>query len=281
MNLLFSRNASTAAVPTFAFKLALAGSAMLLSPLAWGADVLEDRRDQSDNGLTILSNATNVTQWGLAAGVGVRKSPYKGNGTDVLPISLLFFDNKWLYVSGTTVDVKIGRWSDVSLALRLDYAIGDGYRGKDAAILNGMQTRKSAFWFGPAVSWETSVGVVSASFLTSGNKGQQASIDFSKRFEMGRFGISPYIVADWMSREYVGYYYGVRSSEARVGRPAYDGKSAYKLSFGTRADYQLTQNQTLGLQVGLSYSSRGITNSPLVGRKMSPEVGLVYIYRFK
>jgi len=281
MNLLFSRNTPTAAAATFSFKLAFAGSAMLFSPLAWGTDIIEDRRHHGDDGFTIWSNASNVTQWGLAAGVGVSKSPYKGNGTDVLPISLLFFDNKWLHVGGTTADIKIGRWHAVSLALRLDYAIGDGYRGKDAPILNGMQTRKSTFWYGPAVSWDTSVGVVSASLMTSGNKGRQASIDFSKRFEAGRFGISPYVGLNWMSHRYVDYYYGVRPTEVRNDRPAYAGKSAFKLSFGTFVDYHFTERQSVGLQAGLSYTSRGITNSPIVRSTLSPELGLVYIYRFK
>lgn len=280
MNPLPSRHALTPTASPYVLSLALAGSALLFSPIAVAAELSDERNGRSDNGLTILSHATNVTQWGLAAGVSMNKSPYKGDGMDILPISLLFFDNKWVHISGTSADLKIGRWSDVSVALRLEYALSDGYRGKDANILNGMQTRKSAFWFGPTVNWETPFGDISASFLTSGNKGQQANLSFSKRFELGNFGISPYIGADWMSSKYVGYYYGVMPSEARVGRPSYEGKSAYKLSFGARVDYQLTKNQSLGLQVGLSHFTSGITNSPIVGTKTSPEIGLVYLYRF-
>ena len=281
MKLLSLRNASPFIAPILTLVLTLTGSAALFSPIAQAAGVVNQSSGPADNGFTILNKAANVTHWGVAAGVSGSKSPYKGDGVDVSPISLLFFDNKWVYVAGTSADIKIGHWSGVSVALRVDYALSDGYRGKDAAILHGMQTRKSALWFGPAVSWETDLGVASASFLTAGNKGQQANLHFAKTFEMGRFSLSPYIGADWMSSRYVNYYAGVTPSEARIGRPAYQGKSAYRFSFGTRVEYRLTQQQALGLQVGLSHVTSGITDSPIVGTKTSPEIGLIYIYQFK
>ncbi len=90
--------------------------------------------DADNSGLTILNNATNVTHWGLGAGVGFAPSTYKGDSTRVLPFPLVYFDNKWVRVIGTTADLKIGSWSGVSVALRGQFSLFDGYActGTDA-----------------------------------------------------------------------------------------------------------------------------------------------------
>lgn len=53
-----------------------------------GSDPLSATDD--DNGFTALSNATNVTKWGIGAGVGVREEPYKHYGAKVLPLPIFF-----------------------------------------------------------------------------------------------------------------------------------------------------------------------------------------------
>jgi outer membrane protein len=174
----------------------------------------------------VLSNATNVTHWGLGVGAGIEQAPYKGYGTKFTPIPLILFDDKWVHILGTTVDLKIGKWSNVSLALRGKFALGDGYKGSDAPILNGMQNRNGAFWYGPALAWRTGFGTLSGDYLLGGNKGERAKIDFSKSFDYGNFSLEPHAGVEWLSSKYVNYYYGVRSSEVRAGRPEYTGKAA-------------------------------------------------------
>ena len=257
-------------------------SVMLHSGAVWAADGLtKDPSDTDDAGFTILSNATNVTHWGLGAGVGLEESPYKGYGSKVSPIPLIYFDDKWIHALGTTLDLKIGKWSSVLFTLRGQYALGDGYRGSDAPILNGMQNRNGAFWFGPALAWHTGYGTLSGDFLTGGNKGQKASIEFAKALEYGSFSVEPHVGAEWLSSKYVDYYYGVRSSEVRAGRPAYTGKAAYNVSLGTKVDYRFTPHQLVFFDVGVTHLSSGITDSPLVGKRFVPEVRLGYLYQFK
>ncbi len=135
-------------------------------------------------GFTVLSNATNDTHWGLGGGAAFEQSPYKGYGTHITPIPFFFFDDKWIHAIGTTVDLKVGNWGGVAFTLRGNYAIADGYRGSDAPILNGMQNRSAAFWLGPALKWQTQYGDLSGEYLTSGNKGQKADIEFGKTWTM-------------------------------------------------------------------------------------------------
>jgi outer membrane protein len=236
----------------------------------------------STNGFTILNNATNVTHWGLGAGVAMRAMPYKGDGTKVLPVPLASFDNKWIRFFGNTLDVKVGQWNGLSVALRGQVTLFDGYKQSDAPILNGMKDRNTiTFWYGPALSWRSTLGTLSGSYLVGGNKGQRASVDFTKNFDAGKWSFSPHLGAEWLSDKYVDYYYGVSSAEAHPWRPQYSGTSTLKTSVGARVDYRLTAQQTIGLDVAVAHLGSGISDSPLAGRRFLPEVRLGYMYRFK
>lgn len=250
------------------------------SGTAWADGQSPEPPTADDTGFTVLNNSTNVTHWGLGVGAGIEQAPYKGYGTKYTPIPLISFDNKWVHAFGTAVDLKIGKWSNVSLALRGQYAIGDGYKASHAPILSGMQNRNGAFWYGPALAWHTAYGTLSGDFLEGGNKGQKATIDFSKTFEYGKFEFEPHAGVDWLSSKYVDYYFGVRSSEARAGRPEYAGKATYDISVGTRIDYKFTRHQILILDVGVAHLGSGITDSPLVGKRYIPQARVGYLYEF-
>lgn len=256
-------------------------SVLVYSAAARAEGIVTDLSDSDDTGFTVLSNATNVTHWGLGAGVGYQQSPYKSYGPRFSPLPLFYFDDKWVHAAGTTIDFKVGKWSNVLFSLRGRYALGDGYKGSDASALNGMQTRNGAFWYGPALSWHTAYGTLSGEFLTGGNKGQKASVEFGKAFQFKNVSIEPHVGVDWLSHKYVDYYYGVRPNEVRAGRDQYTGRAAYNVSIGTKFDYQVTRHQLATLDLGVSHLGSGITDSPIIGKKFVPEVRLGYLYQFK
>lgn len=253
---------------------------LLHSGVVRAEGVSAEPQDSVDSGFTVLSNATNVTHWGLGAGASIEQAPYKGYGTKFTPIPLLSFDNKWVHAFGTTVDLKVGTWNHVSVALRGQFEIGDGYTGADAPILNGMHNRKGAFWYGPALSWNTAFGTLSGDYLLGGNKGGRANIDFSKSFDYGAFSFTPRAGIEWLSNKYVNYYYGVLPSEARPGRSEYSGKGTYDESIGTQADYKFTRHQSMLLDVSVKHLGGGITDSPIVGKRYVPQLRVGYLYQF-
>jgi len=253
----------------------------LHSGMVWADDLTAAPPDVEDSGFSILSHATNVTHWGLGGGVGLEASPYKKDGIKVSPFPLIFFDNKYIHVLGDALDIKIGRWYGFSAALRLQYGIGDGYKGSDASVLNGMANRNGAFWIGPSLKWSTSLGDLSGDYLVDGSKGQKAKIAFGKELDFGRFSVEPHIGAEYFSSKYVNYYDGVRPEEVQAGRPAYTGKATYTESIGAKFDYHVTSHQTLIVDAGVSHLGSGITDSPIVGKKYIPEVKLGYLYAFK
>lgn len=243
--------------------------------------IVTDLSDSDDTGFTVLNNATNVTHWGLGVGTGYREQPYKNDGSKFSPIPLFYFDDKWVHAAGTTLDLKIGKWSSVMFSLRGQYAIGDGYKGSDAPSLSGMQTRRGAFWYGPALSWHTAYGSLSGEFLSGGNKGQKANVEFGKAFEFNNISIEPHVGVEWLSRDYVDYYYGVRPEEVRPGRDQYSGKATYNVTIGTKFDYQITPHQLVTVDLGVVHLGSGITDSPIIGKRFIPEARLGYLYQFK
>ena len=259
----------------------LALAAVLVSGEAWADGVSAEPPNADDSGFTVLNNATNVTHWGLGAGAGYEQAPYKDYGSKFTPIPLFFFDDKWIHALGTTIDFKIGSWQGVSFTLRGQYELGGGYKGSDASSLNGMEDRNGAFWYGPAVAWKTSFGTLSGDVLEGGNKGQKARIDFGKRFDYGSFSVEPHVGAEWLSSKYVDYYYGVRASEVRAGRPAYSGTSTYDESAGARFDYHITPKQSVSVDLGATHLGSGITDSPIVGKRFVPQARFGYLYTFQ
>jgi outer membrane protein len=262
--------------------LAAVASVAVSSGAAWGAEAISPvQTDSESTGLTIPNDATNTTHWGLGVGVSASGSPYSGYGARFQPFPLVSFDNQWVQLRGATADLKIRQWNGFSLALRGMYALGEGYDGSDAPILNGMEDRHGAFWYGPALSWHTALGTISGDYLLSGNKGERASLTYSKSFAFQSYSITPHAGFDWLSDKYVDYYYGVRPDEARPGRSAYSGGAAWNTSIGTRMDYKLTPHQNILFDVGVTHLGGGITDSPLIGKRFVPDVRIGYNYQFK
>lgn len=255
-------------------------SAVLHTSVARADGIVAEPATADDSGFTVLSNATNVTHWGLGVGVGYRQTPYRGDDTKYTPIPLIYFDDKWVHALGTTLDLKLGKWDGVAFTLRAQYALGDGYRQSNSPSLSGMQDRNGAFWYGPAFTWTTEFGTLSGDFLTSGNKGQKAGLDFGKTFAYGQFSIKPHVGTEWLSDKYVDYYYGVRPSEVQAGRNEYQGSSTYDVSLGLDFAYRITPQQMVTFSLGASHLGSGITDSPLVDKKFIPQARLGYLYQF-
>ncbi|WP_027351344.1 MipA/OmpV family protein [Halotalea alkalilenta] len=260
-------------LPAFAF---------VLVDAAYAQQTRSDTPDAGGSGFTFLSDAPNVTHWGLGVGARYRDSAYRGYGSDVDALPLFYFDNKWVNFFGTRADLKIGTWNDFSVALRGRYSFGGGYEASDSRYREGMDERDGGAWFGPAFSWKKSFGELSGSYLIGGNKGHRAELEFSREFQRGRFSISPYIGTGWSNSDYVDYYYGVRPSEVRTDRPAYDGESAFDVTLGATFDYRMSDRQTIILDLGVTrFVGGGVYDSPLVENRTIPEVQIGYVYRFQ
>jgi outer membrane protein len=229
--------------------------------------------------------------WGLGiAGLSQQQS-YADIDRNNFAIPLIYFENRWVELMGPWLDIKLPglEWSEdqeLKFALRTQLFGFDGYKAKDAPILNGMDERKAGIFAGPSFKWSNPIADVfgEAMFDASGNsKGQRFSIGVERQFRIGeRFMITPSVTATWADKKYADYYYGVRSAEARADRPAYSiGDSTVNTELTLRADYMFDQRQAVFLQVGYTALDSQIKDSPLTDRSGETMVLSGYLYRFR
>lgn len=267
------------AFPRFALRsqaLALAGlAAVLASPL----QALAQGKPGEPEG----------SSWGLGLGVASKQEAYRGTDRDNQALPLLQYENKYLKIMGPGAELKLPglRISDTQ---RLSFGLigkyeGSGYEAKDSPFLAGMAEREGGFWLGGKVQWDNGWANVSARWTAdaSGNsKGQQFSLGLERNFRLTQqFMLSPRLVATWQDRKTVDYYHGVRASEARPGRAAYQGESGVNTELGLRGMYLFDRHHSVMVDVGVTRLHSGIKNSPLVDRSSETGVFVGYMYRFR
>ena len=227
--------------------------------------------------------------WGLGVAGMSQQQVYTGIDRNNMAIPLIYFENRWVQLFGPWLDLKLsdielGEDRSLSFALRTQLFGFDGYKAKDAPILNGMAQRKSGIFAGPSVKWSNPIVDVFGewSFDASGNsKGQRINIGLERQFHVGeRLMFTPGVTASWLDKKYADYYYGVRSAEARSGRPAYIADRTMNTEFSLRTDYLLDQHQAVFLQLGYTVLGSEIKDSPLTDRSGETMALLGYLYRF-
>lgn len=221
--------------------------------------------------------------FGLGAGVGYQRQPYRDFDDKASPIPYLVYENRWVSVAGPAVDLKLYSTPSLSLRLRAKYAFGEGYEADDSPYLAGMAERKASLWLGGAAVWRTDLATVSAELLadaSSESKGSRFSLALERRFAAGKFDFTPRLAVHRLDRKFVDYYYGVRAPEATARRPYYEGTSATNVELALQIGYALAPRQRLMLDVGRTQLGAGIQDSPLVDRSHQMGARLGYLYMF-
>jgi len=257
-----------------------------LSLLAAGAASAAQQDPGADDD---SATETKSYSWGLGIAGLSQQTAYTDIDRENLVIPLIFFENRWIELMGPWLDIKLpglewGEEQELEVALRTQLFGFDGYEAKDAPILNGMEERKSGMMSGPAVEWSNPFVNVSAEWMfdvSGDSKGQRASIGLERSFFFGEHVmVTPSVTATWLDEKYANYYYGVRSVEARAGRPAYVVDSTVNTEVALRTDYMFDARQAVFIQ--LSYTALGseIKDSPLTDRSGETMAFLGYLYRF-
>jgi len=101
-----------------------------------------------------------------------------------------------------------------------------------------------------------------------------------KLWRMGPVGVAPRVGLVWQSEKLVDYLYGVRASEVREGREAYDGKATVNTELGLRVFYGIRPAHSVYLDLSSTALGSGIKDSPLVDRTRLGSARLGYLARF-
>jgi outer membrane protein len=231
---------------------------------------------------TAQGDAATASSWAFGAGVNLSRKGYRDIDRDVLPLPLIAYESKWISASVPTLDLKAYRGDTVSLRLRARYA-RDGYEAKDSPFLAGMADRKGSAWVGGAALWRPGFANFSAELLRDAaghSKGTRTKLQLDRRFALGTIGLTPRLGVEWLDREFVDYYYGVRAAEARTDRALYQGESSANIEAGLRFDYAFSRRHSVFTDFRLSRFGNAIKDSPVIEKSGQAGITLGYIYRF-
>ncbi|MFQ6556485.1 MipA/OmpV family protein [Pseudomonas sp. Lb2C1-1] len=88
------------------------------------------------------------------------------------------------------------------------------------------------------------------------------------------------VTAMWQDKKNVDYYFGVRDSEARIDRAAYEGKPALNSEFGLRGNDMFDQHHSLLLAIKATRLAREIKGSPQADSSTENSALFGDLYRF-
>ncbi len=224
----------------------------------------------------------NVTSLTLGPGVVMTSKPYKGMDAKAYPIPLIMYKSGRFFISGATAGYRllageswtfdaVGKWRF------------DGYDEDDSDDLEGMGDRHMTVDIGGAFSvfgdWGT-LKVTALKDALSEYDGEEMSVSYSRTFQEDKLGITPFVGFSWLSNDLADYYYGVRSDETKVGRPAYSAGSGVNWFAGLGTDYKLDEKWSLFAQFSYEWLNNEITDSPIVDDDYEISILAGAMYKF-
>ena len=159
----------------------------------------------------------------------------------------------------------------------------DGWRA-NIAPLSGLTDRKTPLPIGIGTFQQTPYGafIVNA-FVNAGSaRGNLLEATYAAEVKLGSLSLYPQLGVERRSAMYTNYFYGVTPAESLAsGYATYIAGVSTIPVLGLAADYSLTENWVVNMQLRRKWLDSAVTNSPLVVRK-TQDVGYVGLsYRFK
>ncbi len=196
-------------------------------------------------------------QWSLGLGVISSPRPYVGTDNQTRVIPVLDLEYERFYFRGILAGFQLIRSGRFSLDIigRGQFA---GYEEDDSGFLAGMEERRETVEAGLSAALQLGAFELEATVAADAlgrSDGAQASLGltWSRFFGRGKAGLFPSLSVVWQDADFIDYYAGVKSEEARPGRPAFEGRSALNLGAGLRGFFKVTDKARI---VGLVRAER-------------------------
>lgn len=221
---------------------------------------------------------------GLGMAVRTERSPYKDVEAryDLLPLYL--YDDERVYLHSYRAGLKLkttGAWhADAFLAERFE-----GFTaGERPAALQGLQSREPGVDVGLGVQFVQPGGAALVEVrrdVSNASDGLEARLGYFGRIDTERWVLSPFVLVAVRDAALNDYYYGVRASEARPGRPAASLGYGIDLMLGLQGRYELSTHWRAVLGVGVTRMAETIRDSPIVGNDslLSAYLGVAYDFQ--
>ncbi len=199
------------------------------------------------------------------------------------------YSNDNFYFEGTSlglnlIEGEIGDYFAYETYAFVNYEL-NSYEAESELVLNDIESTKNSIDLGFQLDVTSPFGGISFSVqhdVSNTYHGNQATLSFGFSVEGERWSFTPFISFDYLSKEYVDYYYYgnqgslLLSSENLI----YKAESTINSSIGYLVDFELTDRWSIGhsLQYGLNGSA--IKNSPLADGDKFTEAQFVITYVF-
>jgi MipA family protein len=159
----------------------------------------------------------------------------------------------------------------------------DGFKA-DTTSLKGLTDRKSSIPLGIGTFQKTPVGAffINAFHDVNKSEGNLFEAIYVAKVETPRVTFYPQLGAEYLSRQYVGYYYGVSAQEATTSQyGAYRPGGAFNPFLATLIDTKITGDWHLNFYVRHKWLASSIRDSGIVRRNAMDSAFLALSYRFK
>ena len=220
-----------------------------------------------------------------SAGLGFLASPdpYRGSDANFFPIPVVVLRGERVSFVGIRLSAhlwKQGAWSFDAIA---QPRFG-GFDPDDSPFLEGMEEREFSVDAGVELQWQSRKWAVSVDALQdvlSRSEGFETGAKVQRRYQFGRWFISPGVGLGWQSSKLTRYYYGVRESEARVGRPAYEPGSALVPSVGVDIVHVFANPRwSARMLIDAELLPSELADSPIIEDDWSAFVAIAASYNF-
>ncbi len=221
----------------------------------------------------------------IGIGVLVSDSVYKGVDRNVWPVPLVFVRKGKIAIKSVKVEYIFledkSREANFFIMPRFM-----GYDSKDSSDLDGMKDRKWSLDGGMEYSitmpyfYDSKASVSITQDLLSESNGQEARFWLKRMFDFRPFFIRPGAGIVWQSSNMANYYFGVKSSEEKLGRPAYNPGASVSYDLSADAFLFFSRNWALFSRSDFLFYDHDIKSSPIVrkGRSSSFIMGIVYVF---
>ncbi len=206
-------------------------------------------------------------RWTLGALVIDRDAAYRGLDEGLLVVPLVRFEGERAYLRGLRGGIRLYEREGYELAVFAQARL-DGYDTKDSAFLAGMADRRASLDVGLSSAWtsqtlgQLELAVAADALDRSG--GFEATASWSGLARVGSWTLIPGASLRWQDDKMVDYYYGVRGSEAIIGRPAYSASAAVTPELSVLATRTFATRWNVFARVGHSWLPSEVRDSPLV-----------------
>ncbi|AWX99863.1 hypothetical protein A8139_07540 [Marinomonas primoryensis] len=223
----------------------------------------------------------NESNFGLGIGINIAQSIYKGVDVDTTLFPYFVYENNNFYISGEEIGYYYFDYSGLKFGIAVRTGT-HGYSSNDSNQLTGMDDRDRALEFGFKARYNTILGnLFSNTFVDSGKSHKGFAVDFGWNTDIplsNKLSLSPELSVSYQNSDFTNYYYGVKTSETKLDRAAYNANAGVVKEIGLNVNYFIDRKQMLIFGASKKTFSTEITKSSIVNGDDALSARIIYIY---